>query len=425
VSPGVPALLGAMLAAGAAVDAPLPTAALVVRTPPTPAPDLLAATRSRLQGRFQLLDDAAVRRVLEAFDRAPTPQELVRRALVVSAQQLRRFDTRSAGLTLHQARQDAASLPPTEEGRDLVAREAQQEALLGLLLKDVPAEERGLAVALSARPDLRPDLDEWPPVLVRSFEQVRARLSSAVKTPVTVETQPSGATVVSSEGILGSTPLAIHISAAGPTVVWLMRDGYATQCLRVGQDDPPRAWPLERLDVERRLGPLVDALRGDSLELRAQAARTLAHALGVDAVALWDAREADPIVYPAREPPAASASSLQTPAPGVRRPWYRDPLGDVLVGAAALGAGVAAAAFAAGQASALKTYAAADDSTYVNGRNATQMWRQVGTVATLSSGALLAAALVRYSWTGRGESVSAGVSVGPDGFGVVGKLALP
>jgi hypothetical protein len=416
----------------AAPDLPAPArsrVALVVRALPSPEPGRLAATREQLGQKYFVLDQARLRVVLEGFARAPAPEELVRRALLSAAQQLRRFDTTGADRTLSEARQAALSLQPTDEGRDLVAQVAQQEALLGLLKRDIPGQRRAMAVALSARPALQPDPDAWPPALIELLKETRARQAASPKVTVEIESTPAGATVITGTGTAGLTPVTLIVASGSPFVVWLARSGYAPRCERIEPDSPRASLALERMDEEHRFGPLVDALRAAEAAQRPTAARALAEALEIDAIALWDGLANEPVVYEARPP----AVALSPPALGaallaereLSPPWYRDPLGDSLLGGAVVGAGLTAVAFGVGQSQALATYSGTSDGMYQAAKTRSAIWREGATLTAISTGALFAGALLRYALHRAPNKVSAGLAAGPASGAMVISAALP
>jgi hypothetical protein len=271
--------------------------------------------RARLSSRFRLIDDAPRRFALERFDRKPPAEERVRAALLEARAQLRRFQLDAVDRSLAQAGTEATTLPPTGEGRALMAeialRAAERQAMAGA--NDAALQEMLRALAVDTMPL---DPARHSPTLVELHERARAARQKAPLVRVGITTSPPGARVLEGGQQRGQTPLALELPA-GPAVLWLALDGHRPVAHRFeARADSPVAVALEPLDEEERLRPLVEAVRRSAGEARRAAALALAGALGVDALVVIDAGEAETIYERARP-------DLVQAQPQPHRPWYR------------------------------------------------------------------------------------------------------
>ncbi len=323
----VRSLLLIALCSAHAAAAPSTRAALVLASP-GPDDARLAAVRSHLSAHYQLIDAAAVRETLEHFRRDPGPEERVREALGRAHQKLRKFDLSALSRALGEAREAAAGLPPTIEGRALYAEVSVREAEAAALAGDSAASAHHMRVALSADPSLTLDPARHPPALVELCTRARAELTAAPETGMGVATVPPGVRVFTAGAWRGETPLVLSGLKAGPQVMWFVRDGYRSKAVQrdteqlVPTPHPPGSGPtgdlpimLESLDDSARLQPLVDAVRRTTGEGRRQAALALAAALEVAVVAVLDAGDM-PVEY-RRE----TLRALETPL--TPRKWYQ------------------------------------------------------------------------------------------------------
>lgn len=332
------ALALVLAAAPAAAEPARPSAALVIGEALGDDPARLDAARARLQRTHRLLDDARTRAVLEGFERSPPAEERTRDALGRAHERLRRFELPAVRQALDEAAKASSELEPTAAGRALAVEVAVKEAELALVAREPDAARRAMALALSVEPRLALDPERHPPTLVLLLERTRGAIGAAPRSSLRITSTPPGARVYAGGALAGETPLTVETLASGPQLVWISHDGYRTRALRADAGpDAQVSVALEPLDEERRLRPLVEAVRQTDGERRRQAALALAAALDVDAVAVLEPRGDASVIYarvaralpppaplvaaPALAAPAATALAPLTPPP--RKPWYR------------------------------------------------------------------------------------------------------
>jgi hypothetical protein len=323
--------------------------ALVIASQPEPEAAALASVRRALAARCQPIDDAALRAVLEGFDRPPTAEERVREALARAHARMRRFDGAGVHQALEEARTAATELPPTAEGRQLFAQLALHSAEQALVERDAAAQLKALRLALAAEPELQLDEALASPPMVALLARARAELSRAPRVAVPIDSKPPGARVWAA-GWRGETPLTVEL-AEGPTIVWLSRPGHRSRALQVAvANGAPITSELKPLTEAERLRPLVDAIRQSAGDARRQSALALASELQVGAVAVLDPGATAPVLFEPPRPFVAAATVNELPVVSTRtkarRLWYKRAwpwvliVGGAAAAATAVGVGV-------------------------------------------------------------------------------------
>jgi hypothetical protein len=279
------------------------------------------AVRTSLAARYRMVDAAPVREALEQIRRETPAEERVRETLLRARQRLRKFDQAGLARTLDEARQAAAALPPTSEGRMLLAEVSVCAAEAASLAGDSGAAARHMREALGAEPELLLDPVRYPPALVELGARVRSELARQPEVPIEIASTPPGARVFAAGNWRGETPLRLS-AKPGPLMVWLVRDGFRPTSLRI---DGPAPVPvvLVPLDERARLVPLVEAVRRAGGEARRQAALALAAALDVSVIAVLDGGET-PIEYRREQPqPERRVDLVEQPRAATPKAWYK------------------------------------------------------------------------------------------------------
>jgi hypothetical protein len=341
------ALTAQATTATAESSAQAPSAALLIEAP-SPAARVEEARR-QLSPRYRLVGERTL--LEEPTDRAAQPRAALERA----HQRLRRFDLNAVASELADARAAAAALEPTAEARALTAEIEVREAELAIVQRDPRAQERAMALALSARPDLTLDPEREPPPLVALVARTRSAIARAPRAILHVESTPPGAQLWVGGVPCGTAPVELELPLM-PQVISAVLDGYQPTSVRVADAAHPVTLALRPLDGRQRLQQLVERIRRGDAAQRRQAAEALAAALPADAVFLLGsdgalreltARTAPP--PPPRPISLSPSSSAARPAiattaaaPAPARPWYRRGWTWGII------AGVAAAAVVAG-----------------------------------------------------------------------------
>ena len=316
--------VGAAAAPAAAKDRP--RAALVVASPPGPLPEELAAARVKLQGRYSLLSEPTLRRVLEGFVTAPSVEARVQEALDRARQRMRQLDLGQVAQALVDAERAAADLAPTPAGRSLVALVFVREAALALINKDQASARRTMALALSADPSLTLEPMDASPPMTQLLASERARRSAARTGILDVRTGDGPAQVVVEGVSRGVTPAQVTELHQGHLVVWCVRDGFRPKVVQVELRAEARVdVSLEALDPVSRAAPLVEAMRRSQAVSRNDAARALAAAIDVDVIELMgsDARTPTGLVEMMRVSDVVIGTDGRVVAIVPKRPWYK------------------------------------------------------------------------------------------------------
>ncbi len=264
------------------------SAALVLSGPPAAGVDGLriASLRNKLAEKYRLLDDEKKRALLEGTASQRSRADSVRDRLSKAAAKLRSFDMPQVRFALAEAQIEAAKLPPSAEGRKLVAEVALRQAALAIVEHDERLADRCMQFALSADPTLTLDSAREPPPLIALQEHIRAQRAARPSAQLRVISEPAGSEIAV-ENATGNAPLTLR-AAVGPVVVWATHaDREATNVrfeVRDGANELAISLPIQ--DANAALEPLLATLRQVTASERAEAANRLAIALRVDLVVL-------------------------------------------------------------------------------------------------------------------------------------------
>jgi hypothetical protein len=383
-----------------------PKAALVVAGPARLEEAEVAAIRRRQGASLEWLDQPDIRRALEGFEHVRSAEAETEEGLVRAHERMRRVDLAGVEQALAEAERASARVAPTPEGRALVAELLVQRAILAITQNEPSLARKRMAEALSADPAMQLSGTQYPPGVIRLWEQARADAAAAPRVAIGVDSVPDGATVTSEGATRGQTPIRIELSQ-GPHLLWLTRYGSLPRLRRLeaapGLEVSERLQPIED---GQRLRALVLAIRQADAAHRREPCEALRAALAVDLVVVaQDASAAGAsacggVASIATEVPSPladpAALAITRERPSHERPWYRDGLGDTLcgVGVAGLVAGGALFLLANGHAQSANGSRTLDG--YVDHAGTADDLRAAGWGATLGGSAFVLTGVARY-----------------------------